>query len=194
MEILHTPPTPSAFTPLSTHQSSTPPSFFSGPPILYHHSPSTTLSFHTYDLTAAPALRSLAAGGGGVGKVNGTANGVTNGHGEGTEEGGGEEEAEAGEEEDTEITVQGVDVYVTSSCVPLRFPPSPSTTTLTSPLQQIPPSLLAPPTHRPFNPLPLHLPARAATSFPKPHRHHPPHSAQRARKSIPAATLVGGNL
>lgn len=59
MEAIHTTPTIASFVPLSTHQSQTPESFFSGPPVLYHHSPAATLKIHASELGTAPALQSL---------------------------------------------------------------------------------------------------------------------------------------
>ena len=104
MEVLHGgdgAPTSSSFNPLSIHQSQTPDSFFSGPPILYHHSPSATLKLHSRDLAAAPALSSLAEGA--HGHANGTATTVNGDTGD--------------EEPDEELEVQGVDVWVTSESV-----------------------------------------------------------------------------
>ncbi|KAL6722330.1 hypothetical protein ACLMJK_001437 [Lecanora helva] len=106
MEVLHDPPTTSSFTPLSDHQSQTPSSFFSGPAILYHHSPSSTLKFHTHDLASAPALSRLAERA--QRRTNGTSTAV-NGDTE-------------GEDHDEELEVQGVDVWVTSERLLLHSP------------------------------------------------------------------------
>ncbi|CAF9937806.1 hypothetical protein IMSHALPRED_000553 [Imshaugia aleurites] len=105
MELIHQAPTTSSFTPLAVHQSQTPESFYSGPPVLYHHSPSATLSLHASDLAAAPALSALANGA--RRGANGTAAVAVNGDGAAAEE---EEE----EDEDEEIEIPGVDVWVTS--------------------------------------------------------------------------------
>ncbi|KAA6411550.1 MAG: hypothetical protein FRX48_04830 [Lasallia pustulata] len=43
MEVLHSPPSPSSYTPLSTHQSRTPSSFYSSQPVLHHASTDATL-------------------------------------------------------------------------------------------------------------------------------------------------------
>ena len=104
MERISTAPTNASFTPLSVHQSQTPSSFYSGPPVLYHHSPSATLSIRAHDLAAAPALSGLAEGA--HRRANGAASVVNGG------DGAGEEEVE--EEEDEEIEIAGVDVWVTS--------------------------------------------------------------------------------
>lgn len=113
MELIHQAPTTSSFTPLAVHQSQTPESFYSGPPVLYHHSPSATLSLHASDLAAAPALSALANGA--RRGANGTAAVAVNGDGAAAEE---EEE----EDEDEEIEIPGVDVWVTSECVFLLSP------------------------------------------------------------------------
>ncbi|KAL9070515.1 MAG: hypothetical protein Q9161_004812 [Pseudevernia consocians] len=107
MEAIHQSPSSSSFTPLAVHQSQTPESFYSGPPVLYHHSPSASLWLHASDLAAAPALSSLANGA--HRSANGTSTVAVNGHGAAEEE---EEEDE--EEEDEEIEIAGVDVWVTS--------------------------------------------------------------------------------
>ena len=115
MEIIHQPPTPSSFTPLLTHQSQTPSSFYSGPPVLHHHSPSASLFFHASDLSAAPALSGLANGA--RRRVNGSAAAVdvaVNGHGAAEEREGDEDD---NEDEDEEFEIEGVDVWVTSECV-----------------------------------------------------------------------------
>ncbi len=112
MEVLHSAPTTSSFTPLPTHQSQTPDSFFDGPPILYHHSPSATLKTHASDLAAAPALSVLARG------VHRHSNGTAAIN----------ETTEDEDQHDEEIEIQGVDVWVTSEFV---FPiPSPRSTPL----------------------------------------------------------------
>ncbi|KAL8990464.1 MAG: hypothetical protein Q9169_008116 [Polycauliona sp. 2 TL-2023] len=59
MEVLSTAPTESQFTPLSTHQSQTPSSFHTGPPILHHHCPSATISINSRDIESAPAFQKL---------------------------------------------------------------------------------------------------------------------------------------
>lgn len=114
MEIIHQAPSSSSFTPVAVHQSQTPESFYSGPPVLYHHSPSASLLLHASDLAAAPALSGLANGA--HRRANGTATVAVNGHGAA----GGEEEEE--EEEDEEIGIAGVDVWVTSECESLPLP------------------------------------------------------------------------
>ena len=58
MEVLHTAPDPTSFIPLAEHQSRTPASFYSGPPILYHHSKQCKVVILNTDLHASPVLRS----------------------------------------------------------------------------------------------------------------------------------------
>ncbi|KAL8735755.1 MAG: hypothetical protein Q9166_000618 [cf. Caloplaca sp. 2 TL-2023] len=59
MEVLQNAPTESQFTPLSTHQSQTPSSFHSGPPVLHHYSPSTTILINSIDLAASSTFQKL---------------------------------------------------------------------------------------------------------------------------------------
>ncbi len=96
MEILNSAPVESQFTPLSTHQSQTPSSFYSGPPVLYHHSPSTTILINSHDLESAPIFRKLVSS---EQQSNGSAHPAT------------EDESE---DLGHEITIGGVDVWVTS--------------------------------------------------------------------------------
>ena len=97
MEIIHATPTAASFVPLSTHQSQTPESFFDGPPVLYHHSLSAKLSIRSTELTFAPALSKLFADS--SLPTNGSSP-VVNG--------------DAADAEDRELSVEGVDVWVTS--------------------------------------------------------------------------------
>lgn len=102
MEVIHETPTSSSFTPLAVHQSQTPESFYTGPPVLYHHSPSAFLSLHASDLAAAPALSNLANGA--HRSSNGTSTAAVNG----------DSAAEEAGPEDEDIEIAGVDVWVTS--------------------------------------------------------------------------------
>lgn len=92
MEILHSPPSSSTFIPLAEHQSQTPESFYSGPPVLHHLSRGCKIVILDQDLKSSPALSGLQAGG----------NGSTNG-----EDGDG----------DKEVIVEGVDVWIASEYV-----------------------------------------------------------------------------
>lgn len=102
MEVLRTPPSASSFTPLSEHQSQTPQSFYSGPAILYHHSPSATLKIHARDLDSAPALSGFANGA--HRNTNGHATAPVTVNGDATPE----------EEQDEEVELANMDVWVTS--------------------------------------------------------------------------------
>ncbi|KAK2756516.1 hypothetical protein FQN54_005409 [Arachnomyces sp. PD_36] len=93
MEILHSPPSESSFTPLAEHQSQTPESFYDGPPILHHLSRGCKIVALERDLRSSPALRGLRGENGG-----GAAAAATNGE----------------SEEDKEVIVDGVDVWVGS--------------------------------------------------------------------------------
>ena len=99
MEIIHEAPTNDSFIPLSTHQSQTPDSFFSGPPVLYYISLAATLRTQANELASFPALQPLFEHG--EAPVNGT--GATNGD-------------PLGEEESREVEAQEIDVWVSSEC------------------------------------------------------------------------------
>ena len=60
MEVLQEAPKTSTFVPLSEHQSATPASFYSGPPILHYHSDRCKILILERDLSLSPALHSLA--------------------------------------------------------------------------------------------------------------------------------------
>ena len=94
MEVIHEAPTVFSFIPLSEHQSQTPQSFYSGPPVLYHRSPSSQLVILESELINSPALSKLA----GLSNTNGTA---VNGDGE-------------DEKHDRDIVVEFIDIWVTS--------------------------------------------------------------------------------
>ncbi|PYH48864.1 uncharacterized protein BP01DRAFT_311511 [Aspergillus saccharolyticus JOP 1030-1] len=59
MEPLTTPPNTTIFTPLAEHQSRTPSSFHTGPPILHYHRDNCKLVLLERDLLAHPTLRAL---------------------------------------------------------------------------------------------------------------------------------------
>lgn len=97
MDALSTPPEPSSFIPLADHQSRTPASFHSGPPILHYHSQQCKLLALERDLRSVPVLRAMR---GADSDLNGAV---------------GNQDSEA------EAVVEGVDVWVTSEYVcPLR--------------------------------------------------------------------------
>ena len=59
MEILHQEPQESAFVPLAEHQSQTPESFYSGPPVLYYRSKAARFVITTEDAERIPAISKL---------------------------------------------------------------------------------------------------------------------------------------
>ena len=140
MEIIHNAPTIESFIPFSTYQSQTPDSFFSCPPVLYHHSPSATLKTQASELVSAPAFRSLFANS--EAATNGTA--VVNG-------------VDADIEEDHEVEAQDVDVWVTSEYGGLSI--IHIANHVDGAIQTLHP-LLPLQSNRPLNPLPFHLPPR----------------------------------
>ena len=97
MEVIHEVPSSDAYIPLLTHQSQTPESFYSDPPILYHHSPSATLQLRASNVVVAPVFSGF-AGGAPINRANGSA--TANGDHE--------------EEEDRELSIPNVDIWVTS--------------------------------------------------------------------------------
>ncbi|KAJ5794967.1 hypothetical protein N7457_001566 [Penicillium paradoxum] len=59
MEVLTNSPEASSFVPLAEHQSRTPTSFYSGPPVLYHHSQRCKIVVLERELLANPLLNAL---------------------------------------------------------------------------------------------------------------------------------------
>ena len=57
MDFLRAGPALESYIPLSEHQSSTPSSFFIGPPVLYYHCKSATLSARSSDLPKSDAVK-----------------------------------------------------------------------------------------------------------------------------------------
>lgn len=97
MEVIHANPTTESFISLSIHQSQTPESFFSGPPVLYHHAPAASLKTHASELVTAPALQSL------FDSPQEPTNGDNN-----------VDAHNANAEEEHEVEAQGVDIWVSS--------------------------------------------------------------------------------
>ena len=92
MEIVHEAPTISSFTSLDQHQSQTPESFYSGPPVLHYYSANAQLLAFESELTSSPALSRLTD----PARTNGSAtNGDTENHNQ-------------------EVVLHGVDIWVTS--------------------------------------------------------------------------------
>lgn len=56
MEIIHESPSESSFVPLSEHQSQTPQSFYSGPPVLHNYSPDARLVLDESEIVGSEAL------------------------------------------------------------------------------------------------------------------------------------------
>jgi nucleotide-sensitive chloride channel 1A len=102
MEVLQDAPKPDTFIPLSEHQSATPASFYSGPPVLHYHSGRCKVVILERDLHQSPALTALARQ---AQETSTTAEPVPNGNGDHAEE---EDEAA------TQKVLDDVDVWVTS--------------------------------------------------------------------------------
>jgi nucleotide-sensitive chloride channel 1A len=88
MEVLNTSPEVSSFVPVAEHQSRTPSSFYSGPPVLHYHSQRCKIVVLERELLASPALNALRG-------ENATHNAST-------------------EDDEKEVAIDGVDVWVTS--------------------------------------------------------------------------------
>ncbi|KAL8922302.1 MAG: hypothetical protein Q9208_005272 [Pyrenodesmia sp. 3 TL-2023] len=97
MEVLHASPTEAQFTTLSTHQSQTPSSFYTGSPVLHHLSQSTTLLISSTDLKNTPAFANLARPSGR--QTNGSAHAPAD---------------DIAPAEDHQVKIEGVDIWVTS--------------------------------------------------------------------------------
>ncbi|EGE07114.1 hypothetical protein TEQG_06102 [Trichophyton equinum CBS 127.97] len=105
MEVLHEAPNTSSFVPLAEHQSRTPASFYSGPPILHHFSERCKVVILERDLLACPALSSLRST-----TTEGSSNGTTQGE-RGATAGTTDDEAA---EDSKELSLPSVSVWVTS--------------------------------------------------------------------------------
>ncbi|EEQ29239.1 hypothetical protein McanMca71_006643 [Microsporum canis] len=106
MEILREAPDTSSFIPLAEHQSRTPASFYSGPPILYHFSERCRVVILERDLLASTALNTLRSS---------PAAGSSNGSAEGEHNTASVATAEAeGIADDKEASLQAINVWVTS--------------------------------------------------------------------------------
>lgn len=136
MEVFHEAPVVSSFTSLSEHQSHTPASFYSGPPVLYHLSRNARLVISTVELRSPAFVRLL----------DDQSSILQNGNTEHTEEDGhedGQQDVHAGQQDGhpdgqqnvhpdgqqdeheiggNETTIEGVDIWVTSeySHIPQR--------------------------------------------------------------------------
>ena len=98
MEFLATSPPPlSSYIPLADHQSSTPSSFFAGPPVLYHHCKSATLLVPSDDVTEDSAVKQFCASASSV-ELTGNGRGIPRPEGE----------------REGDIKVEGVEIFVTS--------------------------------------------------------------------------------
>ena len=102
MEVLQEAPNSDTFIPLSEHQSATPASFYSGPPVLHYHSGRCKVVILERDLNQSPALIVLARQAQHTSTVAET---VTNGNGNH------DQEDDASE---THKILDGVDIWVTS--------------------------------------------------------------------------------
>ena len=105
MEVLREAPEISSFIPLVEHQSATPASFYSGPPVLHYYSDRCKVLILDRDLSSVPALAEFASGS--TGK-SGTGDSAINGD-------------STHENEEVQKTIEDVDIWVTSEYVLLPF-------------------------------------------------------------------------
>lgn len=101
MDVLREPPNASSFIPLAEHQSATPVSFYTGPPVLHYHSDRSKVRVLQRELDSAPAFAPLFQ------NANTAAQTTSNGDGQ----------SNGDSESDTQKVAEEVDVWVTSECV-----------------------------------------------------------------------------
>ncbi|KLJ12738.1 hypothetical protein EMPG_12269 [Blastomyces silverae] len=116
MEVLHNPPEASSFIPLAEHQSHTPASFYSGPPILHHLSERCKIVILERELRKSAALSGLRPSVTGAEAVNGSSVGETPVSATAP--------AAASSDGEKEIVIDGVDVWVTSERLLIYSQPS----------------------------------------------------------------------
>ena len=90
MEVLSSAPESSSFVPLAEHQSRTPSSFYSGPPVLHYHSQRCKIVILERELLASSALNALRG-------ENATSASIT-----------------TQDDDEKEVAIDGVDAWVTS--------------------------------------------------------------------------------
>lgn len=106
MEVFRNPPEPSSFIPLAEHQSHTPASFYSGPPILHHLSERCKIVILEEELNKSTALNGLRPNASVAEAVNGTSASEASTSATAT--------STDGADGNKEIVIDGVDVWVTS--------------------------------------------------------------------------------
>lgn len=108
MEVLREAPKASTFIPLAKHQSATPASFYTGPPVLHYHSDRSKVIILERDASGAALLEPLLQHATSAAQASGGAE--TNGHQETSD--------------DAQKVVEDVDVWVTSEYVNLNCRPN----------------------------------------------------------------------
>lgn len=104
METIREAPKASTFTPLAEHQSATPASFYTGPPVLHYHSDRSKIIILERDTSGAALLEPLLQHATNANEAQANGGAETNGH------------AEAND--NAQKVVEDVDVWVTSEYVP----------------------------------------------------------------------------
>jgi chloride channel, nucleotide-sensitive, 1A len=103
MEVISDAPEANSFVPLIEHQSATPASFYSGPPVLHYNSQRCKVIVLESDIAKSPAIQRLAQDGEKVNATNGNSS-----NGDMTED------APPPEESLTQRTIKDIDIWVTS--------------------------------------------------------------------------------
>ena len=109
MELLHECPKTNSFISIAEHQSSTPSSFYTGPPVLHYHSEQCKILIPARDLTSSPALSSLDHRE--VEPASATNGSIANGD---------SHQSEVSEGSEAKKVIDQVEVWVTSEYVILR--------------------------------------------------------------------------
>lgn len=107
MEVISDAPQANSFVPLIEHQSATPASFYSGPPVLHYYSQRCKVIIFESDIPKSPALQTLAQG---AVKLN-----MTNGNS--VNEGSIAEVPNPAEVSSAQKIISDIDVWVTSESV-----------------------------------------------------------------------------
>jgi chloride channel, nucleotide-sensitive, 1A len=107
MEVISEAPQLNTFVPLLEHQTATPASFYSGPPVLHYHSQRCKIILRSSDMARSAAVQRLGQGGEKLIATNGNSSNREN-----------ELAPPAEEETSAQRIISDIDVWVTSESVP----------------------------------------------------------------------------
>ena len=111
MEVIHEAPKTSSFVPLAEHQSATPASFYSGPPVLHYHSSRSKIVVLAADVPHCPPLGTLTNAYNSASKESATTNGHTSAQGNAVAV------VETDGDDATDLVIADADIWVTSEYV-----------------------------------------------------------------------------